>query len=115
MNIDISGAASHLGVSTETVRRRLRTGTLSGEKEKTAQGFRWVVNIPDTPPNNTPPLGEVTDDANGGPLVEILREELAEKNHQISELHRQISELHQLLAQTALNAAPGRPWWKLWK
>jgi len=108
MNVDISVAARHLGVSTETVRRRLRTGTLLGEKEKTAQGFRWVVNIPDTPPNNTPPLGEVTDDTNGGALVEILREELAEKNRQISELHR-------LLAQTALNAAPGRPWWQFWR
>ena len=49
-----------------------------------------------------------TNDANDGALVEILREELAEKNRQISELHR-------LLAQTALNAAPGRPWWQFWR
>ena len=35
--------------------------------------------------------------------------ELAEKNRQISE------PLHRLLAQTALNAAPGRPWWQFWR
>jgi len=52
--------------------------------------------------------GNHTNDANDGALVEILREELAEKNRQISELHR-------LLAQTALNAAPGRPWWAFWR
>ena len=52
--------------------------------------------------------GNHTNDANDGALVEILREELAEKNRQISELHR-------LLAQTALNAAPGRPWWQILK
>jgi len=40
MNVNISVAAGHLGVSTETVRRRLRTGTLLGEKEKTAQ-WSW--------------------------------------------------------------------------
>ena len=49
-----------------------------------------------------------TNNANGSALVEILREELAEKNRQISELHR-------LLAQTALNAAPPRPWRRFWR
>ena len=52
--------------------------------------------------------GDHANDAQDGPLVEILREELAEKNRQISELHR-------LLAQTALNAAPGRPWCQFWR
>ena len=61
-------------------------------------------------PTHRPDLGgaQVKDDTNDGALVEILREELAEKNRQISELHR-------LLAQTALNAAPGRPWWQFWR
>ena len=115
MNVDISGAARHLGVSTETVRRRLRTGTLSGEKEKTAQGFRWVVNIPDTPPNNTPPLGEVTDDANGGPLMDQMQARIDSLEAQLNTRAGEIDQLHRLLAQTALNAAPGRPWWKLWR
>ena len=52
--------------------------------------------------------GDHRDHANDSALVEILREELAEKNRQISELHR-------LLAQTALNAAPPRPWWRFWR
>ena len=115
MNVNISVAAGHLGVSTETVRRRLRTGTLLGAKEKTAQGFRWVVTIPDAPPNNTPAPGEDTDNANGGALVVELKARVKNLEEQLTIRAGEIDQLHRLLAQTALNAAPNRPWWKLWK
>ena len=115
MNVNISVAAGHLGISTETVRRRLRTGTLLGKKEKTAQGFRWVVTIPDTPPNNTPPAGEGTDDANGGALVDQMQARIDSLETQLTTRAGEIDQLHRLLAQTALNAAPGRPWWRFWR
>jgi len=115
MNVNISVAAGHLGVSTETVRRRLRTGTLLGAKEKTAQGFRWVVTIPDAPPNNTPAPGEDTDNANGGALVVELKARVNNLEEQLTIRAGEISELHRLLAQTALNAAPMRPWWAFWR
>ena len=115
MNVNISVAAGHLGVSTETVRRRLRTGTLLGAKEKTAQGFRWVVTIPDTPPNNTPPSGEGTDNANGGALVVELKARIDSLESQLTTRAGEIDQLHRLLAQTALNAAPTRPWWRFWR
>ena len=118
MNVNISVAAGHLGVSTETVRRRLRTGTLLGAKEKTAQGFRWVVTIPDappTPPNNAPPPGEDTDDANGGALVDQMQARIDSLETQLTTRAGEIDQLHRLLAQTALNAASGRPWWQFWR
>ena len=115
MNVNISVAAGHLGISTETVRRRLRTGTLLGKKEKTAQGFRWVVTIPDTPPNNTPPAGEGTDDANDGALVDQMQARIDSLETQLTTRAGEIDQLHRLLAQTALNAAPGRPWWQFWR
>ena len=128
MDVNISVAAGHLGVSTETVRRRLRTGTLLGAKEKTAQGFRWVVTIPDTLPtppnntpppgedtNNTPPPGEDTDNANGDALVVELKARVNNLEEQLTIRAGEISELHRLLAQTALNAAPMRPWWRFWR
>ena len=109
-----------LGLSQDTIRKRLRSGDLQGQKVKGAGGFRWEVFVADDPTvkgvtqdgnhaNVTDDGDHANDGANGGALVEILREELAEKNRQISEL------LHRLLAQTALNAAPGRPWWQFWR
>ena len=119
--LSISQAADTLGLSQGTIRKRLRSGDLQGQKVKGAGGFRWEVFAADDPTvkgdtqdgnhaNVTDDSMNVHDanDGNGGALVEILREELAEKNRQISELHR-------LLAQTALNAAPGRPWWRFWR
>ena len=119
--LSIPEAVHTLGLSQDTIRKRLRSGDLQGQKVKGAGGFRWEVFIDDDPTvkgvTQDANHANVTDDGNDGnhandgndnALVEILREELVEKNRQISELHR-------LLAQTALNAAPGRPWWKFWQ
>jgi len=119
--LSIPEAVHTLGLSQDTIRKRLRSGDLQGQKVKGAGGFRWEVFIDDDPTvkgvTQDGNHANVTDDGNGGnhgdhgngdDLVEILREELTEKNRQISELHR-------LLAQTALNAAPGRPWWQFWR
>ena len=102
--LTIAQAADTLGIAQSTIRKRLRSGDLEGQKVKGAGGFRWEVFVADDPTIKS----DTNDDTDGGALVEILRDELAEKNRQISELHR-------LLAQTALNAAPGRPWWKFWR
>ena len=119
--LSIPEAIHTLGLSQDTIRKRLRSGDLQGQKVKGAGGFRWEVFIDDDPTvkgvtqdgnhANVTDDGnddDHTNDGNGSALVEILREELTEKNRQISELHR-------LLAQTALNAAPGRPWWQFWR
>ena len=116
--LTIAQAADTLGVAQSTIRKRLRSGDLQGQKVKGAGGFRWEVFVADDPTvkgvtqdgnhANVTDDGNHANNANGSALVEILREELTEKNRQISELHR-------LLAQTALNAAPGRPWWQFWR
>ena len=119
--LSIPEAVHTLGLSQDTIRKRLRSGDLQGQKVKGAGGFRWEVFIDDDPTGkgvthdgnhaNDAQDGNHRDHANDGndrALVEILREELTEKNRQISELHR-------LLAQTALNAASGRPWWQFWR
>ena len=107
--LSIPEAMHTLGLSQDTIRKRLRSGDLEGQKVKGAGGFRWEVFVADDPTvKGVTQDGNHANEANNGALVEILREELTEKNRQISELHR-------LLAQTALNAAPGRPWWKLWR
>ena len=57
----------------------------------TAQGYRWLIDIPDNQPDLSPPNGN---DDNA--LLEVLREQLKEKDRQIGELHR-------VLAQTAVS------------
>lgn len=44
--VPIKEAAERLGVSPDTIRRRLKAGELTGEREKTAQGFIWRVELP---------------------------------------------------------------------
>jgi len=106
----INETAKYHGVSVNTIYRRLQSGLLMGNKV----GNKWWINVGSPNDATDANHANVTDDgnhgdhANDGALVEILREELTEKNRQISELHR-------LLAQTALNAAPGRPWWQFWR
>lgn len=43
--LPLAEAAAHLGVSTDTARRRLRKGLLVGEQRPTPQGFTWWVRI----------------------------------------------------------------------
>jgi len=46
--VTISTAAARLGVSTDTIRRRIKAGDLTGERVPTPQGHRWVVLFPVT-------------------------------------------------------------------
>jgi hypothetical protein len=47
--VSIKEAAERLGVSQDTIRRRLKSGGLAGEREKTPQGFVWRVELPQEP------------------------------------------------------------------
>ena len=47
--LTIDQAAHRLGVSTSTIRRHIRAGTLRVERAPTPQGFRWVVLVDDEP------------------------------------------------------------------
>ena len=107
MELTIAQAATHLKVSQDTVRRRICSNQVTARQVHRPQGHTWLVEVDqDTPPTPPPAQENITEDSNN--LLELLREQLQEKDRQISELHR-------LLAQTALNAAPGRPWWAFWR
>jgi hypothetical protein len=48
--VSIREAVDRLGVSESVIRRRLRAGTLIGERRQTPQGHVWLVEVPDQPP-----------------------------------------------------------------
>jgi hypothetical protein len=50
--VTVLEAAVHLGVSPQTVKRRLKSGKLKGRQEATAQGFTWLVDVPDISSNH---------------------------------------------------------------
>ena len=106
--LSISQTADTLGLSQATIRKRLRSGDLQGQKVKGAGGFRWEVFV-DTDDNTD------DTDGNGSALVVELKARVNNLEEQLTIRAGEISELHRLLAQTALNAAPGRPWWQFWR
>jgi hypothetical protein len=48
--VSIREAVNRLGVSESVVRRRLRAGSLKGQRQRTPQGHVWLVEVPDQAP-----------------------------------------------------------------
>ena len=84
--VTIQEAAQHLGVSQDTVRRRIRKEELQARQTPTPQGFRWVVELEDLEedapaaptPTHRPDIGgaQVEDGQDLRELVDALRSQL---------------------------------------
>jgi Helix-turn-helix domain len=136
-SVTMAEAAKLLGVSVDTIRRKLRRGELQGYQQPRPQGFVWVVELPEDleNPGNTFAEGIASTPASDGgskdevhsleevvavlqaqvtaqqKQMEAQQEELAAKNKQIEQLHILLQQ-----AQAALPAprGNGRPWWRFW-
>lgn len=75
--VTISEAAERLGVSPDTIRRRLRAGELAAEKVKTAQGLAWRVELPPDALPAPPDVIAVVDAAADAVELARLRERVA--------------------------------------
>ena len=123
--LTIAQAADTLGVAQSTIRKRLRSGDLQGQKVKGAGGFRWEVFVADGPTvkgdtqdgnhANDAQDGNHANDGNGSALVVELKARIDSLESQLTTRAGEIDQLHRLLAQTALNAGSGRPWWQFWR
>jgi hypothetical protein len=118
----IKEAADRLGLSENTVRRRLHAGLLKGYQEDPPYG-RWLVELSD---EDIEGAARATGDGVIPGLVEALRdtirrqdETLEQFSRQLESKDQQIKELHVLLqqAQAALPAPrDNRSWWrKVWR
>ena len=121
--VSIPEAARRLGVTQETIRRRIRKGELAAYQEPRPQGYVWFVDVPEEElPSEEPPYADFkkkTDEVELlREMMELLREELKTKDRQLEAREREVQELHVLLQQfqMALPAArDNRSWWyKLW-
>ena len=120
MDVTITEAAVHLGVTERTVRRRLHNGELTGRKITTPQGFTWIVELPDSTPQNNV-SDHVSDQVEEPNYQAILKELEATKQlvtvltNQVDIKDRQIEQLHVLLQQSQASLpTPTRSWWRFW-
>ena len=114
MELSITEAAAALSVSTQTIRRRLTNGVINGYKRATPQGFVWVVDL-EGEPATTPPIDDSADVTLGADAVVVqMQARIDSLEAQLTTRAGEVDHLHQLLARTALNAAPTRPWWRFW-
>jgi hypothetical protein len=112
VKLDIKQAAERLGISEQTVRRRLHSGLLNGYQEDPPQG-RWWVELAEE---------DLNEDQNGSvdvmSIVAILQAQLSAKDQQLAAKDEQIRELHILLQQAqATLPAPreNHSWWRFWQ
>ena len=120
--LTIAEAAQRLGVSIDTVHRRLKRGQLSGHQHTTPQGFTWLIEIPVAPrdsestPADAPAIAGDTHRLEQ--MVSMLQAQVDAHQLQLETKDQQIKELHVLLqqAQAALPAPRDmRPWWRFWQ
>lgn len=112
MGVSIAQAASILGVSEKTVRRRIKSGSLRAEL--VGDPRRYEIDLSDVDSvlgESTPDVDSDQDTVYPG-LIQILREQLQEKDRQIKELHILLQGAHEQ-AGRMLTAGNGRPrhWW----
>jgi chromosome segregation ATPase len=129
--VTMTEAAQKLGVSTDTIKRRLRRGELKGRKQPRPQGFTWLIELEVEFENDngtqaaTRAHTDASTDASTGALEHLedlivsLRSQVAAQQEQLLAKDHQIEQLHVLLqqAQAMLPAAKDNlSWWqKLWR
>ncbi len=93
--VPIKEAAERLGVSADTIKRRVKAGELVGHQKTTAQGFRWLVEVParseEEDREREPPAGALLE-------LAILRERLAGMERLLEERAERVDELEESLA-----------------
>ena len=109
----INETAEYYQVSVNTIRRRLQNGLLMGTKV----GNKWLIN--GASPNGASPNGASPNHPQQEPeppaLVDQMQARIDSLEAQLTTRAGEIDQLHRLLAQTALNSAPARPWWAFWR
>ncbi len=108
--VSIPEAATRLGVSEDTIRRRLRKGELDGHQEKTAQGFRWKVDLNTNGTDAVGHKGHHRDQANAmlEELVAMLHAQVQTQAEELIARRREVQELHVLLQSAQALPAPQR-------
>lgn len=105
--LTIKEAAAALGVSQDTIRRRLKAGEIEGRKEEMGSGYRWVVTVPDDlEPEPAGAGGQELELASARARIEGL-ERLIEELSSDRDHWRDQAKRSQVMAETAQRLAEG--------
>src|SRR5690348_15766879 len=117
--LTIAEAAAHLGVSKDTIRRRLRAGSLNGSRRARPQGFAWVVEVseqPRIPPAAADSAGLALELARLQEQVtalreafSITREEVVARRREVEELRRQLENAYDRMYAIVAAMGGGEP------
>lgn len=117
--LDIANAAARLGLSTETVRKRLQRGRLKGFKG-TDGAWRVILPAQDQPGQSQDSKQDAIPDGSqdkSGQLVAALKDEIAFLRSQLQARDEEIRRAHVLIQQaqkqpTPLLPSESLPFWK---
>lgn len=121
--VTIAEAAKRLGVSVDTVRRRVKDGSLTSQQVQRPQGYTWQIFLADAQQSDAPTqqsLGELVS------LVRDLQKENRDLAGQLGYLQAQLQaaqeEVRMLRAPEVplvVEQAPENParrvWWAFWR
>jgi hypothetical protein len=103
--VSIREAVDRLGVSESVIRRRLRAGTLIGERRQTPQGHVWLVEVPDQPPPSPEPAADQPPVSRPDPELE---RELAVSREAVTRLEAHCTDLRETNARLGEELAARR-------
>ncbi len=108
--LNIADTAKRLGISIDTVRRRIRSGELRARKVKSPHGDSWLVELPDE-------VLAVAEASAANPAIDGLLKTISILESELEARKREIQELHILLRQSQAALPPGRGvarvhWWQ---
>jgi len=107
----INEAAQALHVSSNTIRRRLTTGLLIGNKVRN----KWVINVDlDAQDERNPERPGNTDTDTDNPLLRSYEDRIEDLKEELEARRQEIGELHRLLAARSLESGAKQPWWRFW-
>jgi len=112
--LDSTEAAHALGISLDALRKRISRGTIEAVKKS----GHWYVHLGGNQPASDRPDERPPDNhdhVDGKELaIAAMEARITSLERQLEAREREVGQLHHLLAQTALNAAERKPWWKVW-
>ena len=115
--LTIKEAAEALGVSADTVRRRIKTGELKAEKVQGAYGMQWAIRPDDLAHSmQVVDMVPVKQSLSADDLEAMFKRLMQEQTNEIKALRAEVQQLReQLQDQKLLTANNEKRWWQVWK
>jgi len=104
----INETAKHYKVSVNTIRRRLESGLLTGNKISN----KWFIHV--ASPNGASP-NYPQQEPEPPTLAHTLQSRIDSMELELESRRNEINQLHQLLAAHSLNPGQHKSWWAFWR